>query len=66
VVLCLLFWLFGRSPRTHYYGPVILSDGARTALDNDYGDVYLSAQDDDDCTSDDYRESSSTANERDV
>ena len=66
-VIGLLFRADRRFPRrTHYYGPVILSGGTRAAPDNDYGDAYLSAQEDDDCTSDDYRESSSTANERDV
>src|SRR5712672_1278184 len=40
-VLGLLFWLFGRSPRTYYGGPIILSDGTKAAPDNDYDDVYL-------------------------
>lgn len=54
-VIGVLFWADRRFPRTRHYhaGPVIISDWARAAPDNDFGDVHLSAEDDDACWSDD-------------
>jgi hypothetical protein len=64
-IIGVLFWADRRFPRRYYYaGPVILSDWARAAPDNDYGDVYLSA-DDDACDSDDYQDRGSTTGDRD-
>ena len=45
-VIGVLFWADRRFPRTRHYhaGPVIISDWARAAPDNDFGDVHLSAR----------------------
>ena len=60
VFLVLLFFWQRRFPDITYAAPIVLSGGTRATPDNDYGDLYLDAQDDaqdDACTSYDYQES---------
>jgi len=60
VLLGLLFWFCQRFPGINYATPIVVRGGTRARPDNDYGDLYLDAQDDardDACTSYDYQES---------